>query len=96
MVDRYVLKSYELIDNESNNTYTTGVSLADCGIPFADLLNRQDNYIKFYNSRTRKYSKQINELEEKVKELESDIDKVDNFLKEEFDLTFKQILEELL
>lgn len=96
MVERYVLKAYELIDNESDNTYTTGVSLADCGIPFAELLNRQDNFIKFYTSRYRKQEKQIKSLEEKVEKLESDIGKVDNFLKEEFDLDFNMILEELL
>ena len=42
MSDRFLLKPYELIDNSKRETYTTGVSLADCTIPFESILNNND------------------------------------------------------
>lgn len=90
---RYSLKSYSLIDNDKNHEYTTGVSLADCTIPFEDLLNKQDKEINFYQGKYRKMRQELKSLKEDNKNLSSDLDKISDFLMEEFDIDIQDILE---
>ena len=71
--------SYTLFDSENGKRYRTGVSLADCGIPFVDLLNRESNYVSFYrgnyvderelNRRLEKHLKEYEELHRLFEEM---------------------------
>ena len=88
MVERWSLDSYTLIDNENDKRFTTGVSLADCTIPFADLLNRESNYVKFYQ-------KELVEAREKIKELEKQIEGTDYLLKR-FEFLYDESVDEMV
>ena len=70
--ERWLMEdNYTLFDSERGRRYSTGVTLADCGIPFVDLLNRESNYARFHKENyekekeeNRKLKKQISEFEE--------------------------------
>ena len=94
MIERYTLNHYTLTDNETLQEYTTGVSLADCTIPFTDLLNRQDTYIKSYMGLLKSERAKGQALQEKYNELKKDYTKIELFLKEEFDIDINEILED--
>jgi len=71
MTERYeMLDSYTLHDYEDCRSYTTGVSLADCGIPFVELLNRLDNYRQFHKENQIKCQRENKKLWAKLEEYE--------------------------
>jgi len=88
--ERWKLHSYVLEDTENSYEYRTGVTLADCTIPFEDLLNKSDGESKYYRNKTRELRKQLKESE---KELEK-FDKLKEFLRTEFDLDYDMLIEE--
>ena len=89
---RYKLGAYSLSDNETGREYQTGVSLADCTIPFEDLLNRQDNYIKHYRERSKKFERINKHLSDENAVLNKQLDKISDWLSEEFDIDIQEVL----
>ena len=83
---RYKLGAYALADNETGHEYRTGVSLADCTIPFEDLLNRQDNYLKHYREVRSKLQRENRRLSDENTTLNEQLDKVSDWLMKEFDI----------
>jgi len=90
---RYKLGAYALTDNETGQEYRTGVSLADCTIPFEDLLNRQDNYLKHYREVRSKLQRENKRLSDENTQLNEQLDKVSDWLMEEFDINLEEVLE---
>lgn len=84
---RWILSSYTLEDNTNNNEYHTGVSLADCTIPFEKLLNTYEDELLFYREKYRLFRKESKEYKKKF-------DNLNKFLKEEFDLDYDLLIEE--
>ena len=89
---RYKLGAYELTDNETGREYRTGVSLADCTIPFEALLNRQDNYLKHYREGRIKLQRENRRLSDENTQLNEQLDKVSDWLMEEFDINLEEVL----
>ena len=71
MKKRYSLGSYTLTDNQFGRTYTTGVSLADCTIPFEELLNRLNNYVDYYKEERDTLVKKNKILQEQLDQYET-------------------------
>lgn len=89
---RYKLGAYELTDNETGREYRTGVSLADCTIPFEVLLNRQDNYLKYYREVRSKLQRENRRLSDENTTLNEQLDKISDWLMEEFDINLEEVL----
>lgn len=87
----YELKHYSLIDNKTGTEYTTGISLADCTIPFEDLLNKQSNYIDYYMERYYKTQKLLKKSTEEIKALKTTLNQLEEFLLEEFNMTIEDV-----
>lgn len=87
-VDRWSMPDgYTLVDNESDREYTTWVSLADCTIPFVYLLNRESNYVKFYQKELAEARERISELEKKVYDMD--------YLMKRFEFLYEESVEEM-
>lgn len=92
---RYNLGAYTLTDHKKGQEYTTGVSLADCTIPFEDLLNKQDNYINYYTQKYRETQKKLEKSLEENTELKETIRKLEEIIECEFDMNIKEFLENM-
>ena len=92
---RYKLRAYSLTDNKKNQEYTTGVSLADCTIPFEDLLNKQDNYINYYTNKYHETQKKLKKSLEENTTLKETIRKLEEIIEYEFDMNIQEFLENM-
>ena len=65
MENAYTLKQ------DNGNRWSTGVSLADCTIPFVELLNREVSYAEFYKENLQEMKRENERLQGKISEYES-------------------------
>ena len=92
MSDRFLLKPYELIDNSKRETYTTGVSLADCTIPFESILNTLERNKQYYRDKYHRTAREKRLLELSVKEYKDKIKCLDRILNDEFGYTTDELI----
>ena len=71
-MDRYeMIDGYTMKDYKKSLVYTTGVSLADCTIPFVKLLNRLNSYWEFCREERDELEKKNERLQRKINDYES-------------------------
>ena len=93
---RYKLNNYALQDNITGHDYYTRVSLADCTIPFEELLNKQDKLINKYQELYHITKHELDEEKRKNKEHIDNMERLESFMMDEYDIDLREILDLIL